>query len=156
MTTKPITSPIEYWNAGKTRLVSPEDENGRKIEVGYFFKSQFTGLSSHYPQPLIYSHYTDKLILPTIEQFMSLGRGTVYEETMHYDGGLHSYDRLCNVGVFYFAYNVSNYYHFIYDTLPYLYCYFEEKKRFPDIKLLVSPPEGKKIFILLFGILLDC
>ena len=144
MTTKPITSPIEYWNAGKTRLVSPEDENGRKIEVGYFFKSQFTGLSSHYPQPLIYSHYTDKLILPTIEQFMSLGRGTVYEETMHYDGGLHSYDRLCNVGVFYFAYNVSNYYHFIYDTLPYLYCYFEEKKRFPDIKLLVSPPEGKE------------
>ena len=54
MTTKPITSPIEYWNDGKTRLIESEDENGRKIEVGYFFGVEFTG-------PVSYTHLT----LPT-------------------------------------------------------------------------------------------
>ena len=57
MTTKQISSPIEYWNDGKTRIISPEDENGRKIEIGYFFGVQFTGYSTHYPLPLLYSHY---------------------------------------------------------------------------------------------------
>ena len=47
MTTRPITSPIEYWNDGKTRLIESEDENGRKIEVGYFFGVEFTGHSVH-------------------------------------------------------------------------------------------------------------
>jgi len=39
---------------------------------------------------------------------------------------------------------MANYYHFIYDTLPYLYSYFNEKEIHPDLKLLVSPPEGKE------------
>jgi len=38
---------------------------------------------------------------------------------------------------------MANYYHFIYDTLPYLYSYFNEKYIHPDMKLLVSPPEGQ-------------
>ena len=38
---------------------------------------------------------------------------------------------------------MANYYHFIHDTLPYLYGYFNEKQYYPDLKLLVSPPEGK-------------
>ena len=43
MSMKQIISPIEYWNDGKTRIISPEDENGRKIEIGYFFGVEFTG-----------------------------------------------------------------------------------------------------------------
>ena len=143
MTTRPITSPIEYWNDGKTRLIESEDENGRKIEVGYFFGVEFTGHSIHYPQPLMYSNHSKKLILPTKEMFMSLGRGTVYEETMEYDGSIKNSHFMYNTDVYYFVYNMANYYHFIYDTLPYLYAYFEEKERFPNLKLLVSPPEGK-------------
>ena len=27
---------IEYWNDGKTKILSPKDKNGRKIEIGYF------------------------------------------------------------------------------------------------------------------------
>jgi len=38
---------------------------------------------------------------------------------------------------------MANYYHFIYDTLPYLFHYFNEKQIHPNLKLLVSPPEGK-------------
>jgi hypothetical protein len=135
---------IEYWNSGRTRQIKERDENGRDIEVAYFFSCQFTGLSKHYPQPLIYSHQTHKLHLPTKEMFMSLGRGTVYEETMEYDVE-HPFDfkNFFSVPVFYFVYNMANYYHFIYDTLPYLYSYFNEKKINPDLKLLVSPPEGR-------------
>ena len=76
---------IEYWNSGRTRLLKEKDENGRDIEVAYFFTCQFTGLSKHYPQPLLFSHQTQRLTLPTKEMFMSLGRGTVYEETMEYE-----------------------------------------------------------------------
>ena len=56
MTTAPITLPIEYWDSEDTRTICPEDENGRKIEVKYFSNIQFTGLSKHYPQPLLYSY----------------------------------------------------------------------------------------------------
>ena len=143
MTTKQISSPIEYWSDGKTRILSPEDDNGRKIEVGYFFGVQFTGHSIHYPQPLMYSHHSEKLILPTKEMFMSLGRATLYDELMHYEGDLKNTDLMYNGDVYYFVYNMANYYHFIYDTLPYLYGYFNEKQYFPNLKLLVSPPEGK-------------
>ena len=74
---------------------------------------------------------------------MSLGRATLYDELMHYEGDLKNTDLMYNSDVYYFVYNMANYYHFIYDTLPYLYGYFNEKKYYPDLKLLVSPPEGK-------------
>lgn len=136
--------PIEYWNFGRTRLIKEKDENGRCIEVAYFFSVQFTGLSKHYPQPLIFSHQTGRLTLPTKEIFMSLGRGTVYEEKMEYKVDLPmKFINFCSIPVFYFVYNMANYYHFIYDTLPYLYSYFNEKEIHPELKLLVSPPEGK-------------
>ena len=143
MTTTPTTLQIEYWNNSKTRLVSPRDENGRKVELGYFFNVQFVGHSIHYPQPLIYSHHTGKLSLPTIEKFMSLGRGTVYEDKMEYECKINNYNLTYPGEVFYFVYNMANYYHFIYDTLPYLYSYFYEREYHPHLKLLVSPPEGK-------------
>ena len=47
MTTTPTTLPIEYWNNTKTRLVSPRDENGREVELAYFFNAQFFGHSIH-------------------------------------------------------------------------------------------------------------
>ena len=145
MSIEKIILPIEHWNSGRTRLIEPKDENGRDIEVAYFFSCQFTGLSKHYPQPLIYSYQTQKLILPTKEMFMSLGRGTVYEKDMKYGVNLpFQFKNFCSVPVFYFVYNMANYYHFIYDTLPYLYSYFNEKQIHPELKLLVSPPEGKE------------
>ena len=78
------------------------------------------------------------------EKFMSLDRGTVYESgPMTYDVELSKVDKVCDIPLFYFVYNMANYYHFVYDTLPYLYSYFNERKIHPDMKLLVSPPEGQ-------------
>ena len=138
------TLPIRYWDSGQTRRVLPVDENNRILEVAYFEQIRFVGHSKHYPQPLMFSTKTGHLILPTVEKFMSLGRGTVYEETMEYEISLPvKFTQFCDIPVFYFVYNMANYYHFIYDTLPYLYHYFNEKKIHPDLKLLVSPPEGR-------------
>ena len=75
---------------------------------------------------------------------MSLDRATVYEAgDMFFEDELPEVQKTVDIPVFYFVYNMANYYHFIYDTLPYLYSYFNEKKIHPDMKLLVSPPEGQ-------------
>ena len=139
MTTQQITLPIEYWNRGDTETISLEDI--REVKLKYFKDVQFIGHSIHYPQPLLYSR--GQLILPTIEKFMSLGRGTVYEKEMWYTGELGSPSDMVEEPLFYFVYNMANYYHFIYDTLPYLYSYFYERKYNRNLKLLVSPPEGQ-------------
>ena len=142
MSTEKITLPIRYWDQGPTRRISPTDENKRTLEAAYFFLAQFTGYSKHYPLPLLYSYRDKNLYLPMREKFMSLNRGTVYENTdMSYDMELEDVDKVCDTTVFYFVYNMANYYHFIYDTLPYLYVFFNEKKIHPEMKLLVSPPE---------------
>jgi len=144
MTTKKITLPIRYWDQKPTRRICPTDENGRTLEVSYYFWARFTGLSTTYPLNLLYSYRDQHLYLPMREKFMSLNRGTVYESTdMSYDMEEKTCGKMCSVPVFYFVYNMANYYHFVYDTLPYLYGYFNEKKVHPDMKLLVSPPDGK-------------
>ena len=141
---KKTVLPISYWDSGQTRRVAPVDENHRILEVAYFEQIRFVGHSKHYPQPLMWSTKTEKLILPTIEKFMSLDRGTVYEETMEYEMWTPvRFTQFCDIPVFYFVYNMANYYHFIYDTLPYLYHFFNERKIHPNLKLLVSPPEGR-------------
>ena len=139
MTTQQITLPIEYWKNDNTEVISIDDI--RTVELKYFRDVKFTGHSIHYPQPLLYSR--GKLLLPTIEKFMSLGRGTVYEKDMWYSGEFLEVKKTVEDPVFYFVYNMANYYHFIYDTLPYLYSYFYEKKYTKNLKLLVSPPEGQ-------------
>ena len=45
---------------------------------------------------------------------------------------------------FFFIYNTDNYYHFVYDTLPYLISFFELKKDIPDLKILMSYPNYQK------------
>ena len=42
--------------------------------------------------------------------------------------------------VFFFIYNTDNYYHFVYDTLPYLISFFHLKQQVKDLKLLVNLP----------------
>ena len=75
---------------------------------------------------------------------MSLERGTIYEVgDMTFEGELSQVQKTVDTPMFYFVYNMANYYHFIYDTLPYLFSYFNEKMIHPDMKLLVSPPEGQ-------------
>ena len=132
---------IPWDHAVNKVIIEPIDPNGRIIESAVFSNCEFTGLTSFYPQLLFYSHSSKQLILPTIEQFMSLGRGTIYEETMEYDFISCNPAFLFEEPVFYFVYNMANYYHFVYDTLPYLFTYFKQKKKYPNLKLLVNVPD---------------
>ena len=115
---------IKYWdksNQGDIHTISEE----RNIKVGYFKDCTIEGASPHYPQPLIKSG--NELLLPTIERFMSLDRGTIYEETMQWECKNTNITKVETSPVFYFVYNCANYFHWIYDTVPYLYSFFELK-----------------------------
>jgi hypothetical protein len=131
---------IKYWDkSDKAEIYNISDE--RNIKVGYFKNCVIEGINTHYPQPLIKSN--DELLLPTIERFMSLDRGTIYEETMQWNCKNTNTTKVETTPVFYFVYNCANYFHWIYDTVPYLYSYFELKKRTDDLKILINVPEGK-------------
>lgn len=127
---------IQYWDESKLSKIITVSEK-RSVKLGIFNNCTFHGISKHYPSPLIKSE--GELLLPTIEQFMSLGRGTVYEDTMEYDITPKIATSVCSDPVFYFVYNNANYFHWIYDTVPYLYSYFKLKKSIPNLKLLMSP-----------------
>ena len=64
----------------------------------------------------------------------------------------------CNP-VFFFIYNTDNYYHFVYDTLPYLISYRYMKSKIPNIKLLMSYPNSSRFsfykFVIEFLEILD-
>jgi hypothetical protein len=130
---------IKYWDNSSGDIKTISDE--RDIKIGYFKNCVIEGHSIHYPQPLIKTG--DELLLPTIERFMSLGRGTVYESDMEWECTNTNITKTETTPVFYFVYNCANYFHWIYDTVPYLHSYFIEKTKNPDLKILISPPDGE-------------
>jgi len=131
---------IKYWDESKTGNVNVISDE-RNIKIGYFENCTIEGMGAHYPQPLIKTQ--NELLLPTIEKFMSLNRGTVYEETMEWDCADKNIKKIETIPVFYFVYNCANYFHWIYDTMPYLYSYFKEKKKIQELKLLINTPNHK-------------
>jgi hypothetical protein len=100
--------------------------------------------SLYYPNILLQTN--NKLYLPINERFMSFNKKTCYEEQ-----GMKLTEPLPTISnttleetpVYFFVYNVENYYHFIYDTLPYLWFYFRLKETIPNLKLLTQLPTPK-------------
>lgn len=130
---------IKYWDESDIGSIRHTGE--REVKVGHFYNCTIDGISLHYPMPLIKSE--GELLLPTIERFMSLGRGTLYEEDMNWECSENQITKVETNPVFYFVYNCANYFHWLYDTVPYLHSYFTEKKSIENLKLLVNVPEGK-------------
>jgi hypothetical protein len=113
--------------------------NPRYIHTYYYSNVIFTGLSLNFPDILLYLKDENKLILPYNERFMSFNKKTFYEENgMTFELNAVSSSSFYDDPVYFFVYNTENYYHFIYDTLPYLYQFFELRKTHPSIKLLVQ------------------
>lgn len=124
-----------------------EDENGRSINIYKLNDCLIDGVNLNYPNCLIYSDQLEKLFLPVNEQTMSLNSKTIYHNNglkYNFDISLrkHYYDQ----PVFFFIYNVENYFHFIYDSLPNLISYYYIKKKYPTIKLLINYPTNKTFF----------
>ena len=101
-----------------------------------------TGRNIHYPNCLLKEQSTDYLINPYDERVMSLMKNCFY------DNDKWDFVPVASQQVageyFFFNYNVDNYFHFIYDTLPILYQFYELKKTYPDIKLLIQTSHPTK------------
>jgi hypothetical protein len=113
--------------------------NQRNIRVYPFNQISFSGFSNHYPDVLLKCEENNYLVLPIKEMSMSLNKKSYYEENgMTYeDTSTNQYREIEESGYF-FIYNTENYYHFIYDTLPYLWSFFKLREREPHLKLIMS------------------
>lgn len=123
-----------------------EEENKRSIDLFKYNNCIFTGINLYYPNILLYEINKNNLILPVIEKTMSLKMSSIYElNNMEYDLkqselNLNHYKN----PVFFFIYNTDNYFHFLYDSLPYLISFLNLKESIKDIKLLVQYPNKQK------------
>ena len=120
-----------------------KDENERNIGYSKINNVILTGRNIYYPNVLLYSKNT--LISPYDEKIMSLNKDSFYDNNK-YELEIDEYkdEVIIEEPIFFFIYNFDNYYHFLYDTLPYLYTYLELKKTIPKLKLLVNYPNKNK------------
>lgn len=115
------------------------DEHGREINIYKFNNVSIVGDSLLYPNPIFYSN--NEFIRPINESIMSLI--DIPDNSVHENFDLVFKHKVDNP-LFFFVYNTENYYHFLYDTLPYLISFFELKKNEPELKLLMSYPNQTK------------
>jgi hypothetical protein len=132
---------IESIKNNSFSSISDTDINGRMIGVSTLNNIVITGRNSFYPNPLLFNIDSNKLIAPYDEKIMSLNKDSFYDgNVFKFDSSTIKIDNVIKSPVFFFIYNFDNYYHFLYDTIPYLHTYLEIKKTIPDIKLLINYP----------------
>lgn len=117
------------------------DKNGREISL--YKLNNFYVVSENLSYPNVLFFDGNQIVTPTDEKVMSLGE---VEFVSKYSLTDFEIEKSVDFPVFYFIYNTDNYYHFIYDTIPYLISYFELKKNLPNLKLLVSYSHDKNSF----------
>jgi hypothetical protein len=109
------------------------DKNGQSV---------FTYLPYYLPYRF---RYGDTKLQTDDEKIMSLNKDSFYDNNKYELEIDKDKDKIIiEYPVFFFIYNFDNYYHFLYDTLPYLYTYLELKKNNPELKLLVNYPNKNK------------
>jgi len=117
-------------------LLYKKDENGRQVKVFKLSKVELYKNNLHYPNIRLLSREDNETYNPIREKIMSMPDEAVEIESLQ-RGIINHHEK---TPVFFFVYNTDNYYHFIYDTLPYLITYRELKKEHPELKLLISTP----------------
>lgn len=116
-----------------------KDQNDREIFIFELDDVKVLGKSLFYPNALLYCN--NKVYNPIRENIMSL-KNLKSDDTYQVDNNL-EINNTIDIPVFFFIYNVDNYYHFVYDTLPYLISFKEIKKKHKDLKLLMNFSYGK-------------
>jgi capsular polysaccharide biosynthesis protein len=128
-----------------------KDKDNTQRDIGYSFiqNAILVGRNSFYPNVLVYDN--NNLYSPYDEKVMSLNKDSFYDDNIY-----KSEDINLKIGidgnkylekdddVFFFIYNFDNYYHYLYDTIPYLYTYLELKKKKTELKLLINYPNKFK------------
>lgn len=118
-----------------------KDKNNREINIFLLEDIQFTGENLFYPNILGYSHKKNRVYSLIKEKIMSLEK---IKKDDTFKNQINNVEKKYNFPLFYFIYNTDNYFHFIYDSLPYLISYFSLKKQIPNIKLLMNYPNQEK------------
>ena len=121
------------------------EDNPRNSFVCLFENVVLTGRNLHYPNCLLLENNTS-LISPYDEKVMSLNKESFYDNNLWQVDSTQP-ESVVENPCFFFHYNVDNYYHFVYDTLPILYFYFRIKESHPSLQLLVqtSHPTNKSL-----------
>jgi hypothetical protein len=126
-------------NKKNGEILFTEDSNNRKVKF-YTLKNVVIASESNYYPNLLFRTDTE-IINPIEERIMSL-QGV--EKTREEKYKNYEFDDVVEENIFYFIYNVDNYYHFVYDTLPYLITFNELKKKGLCNKILINTsPVGK-------------
>lgn len=102
---------------------------------------ELTGRNIHYPNCLL--ALNDQLYSPYDERIMSLKKESFYDNN-EFDHSLKPVLIHHKEPVFFFIYNVDNYYHFIYDSLPILYFYKLLQKEYPLLQLMINTSHPSK------------
>jgi hypothetical protein len=135
---------IKSFRENDLTLIKEKDKNERIIAYKKYNSIQIIGRNFYYPNVLLLDEKKE-IINPYDEKVMSLNKESFYDNNIYEDEITEINNKeIINENIFFFIYNFDNYYHFLYDTLPYLYTYFELKKKHNDLKLLVNYPNKDK------------
>jgi hypothetical protein len=136
-----LPSTDNFYNKNKNckKIIFEKDENGREIFIYKILDVQFVGDDLFYPNCLALSQKDNTVYSIINETIMSLKKdksilkiGDIIDTSLEFEND-----------VFYFNYNSDNYFHFIYDTLPYLISFLEIKKYNHNLKLLMNYPNSQ-------------
>ena len=132
-----LINELDYNNLYRNFL--PTDVNGRTVNIYRLNDVRLVGQDLFYPNCLLHQIKENKVFNPVNEKIMSLDsvgcNNTIILDDVKTNTEI-------NIPVFYFVYNTDNYYHFIYDTLPYLITYLGLKKEKLNLKLLMNYPNS--------------
>lgn len=130
-----------FRNNKNLKIVKQIDDSIRDSFICSFDKILLIGRNLHYPNCLIQENNT--IISPYDERVMSLQKESFYDNN-EYSCVNYVYESIQSNPCFFFIFNVDNYYHFVYDTLPYLYGYLFLKKTIPTLQLLMNTSHPSK------------
>jgi len=119
----------------KTNVLS-KDKNGREINIFEITDLVVSSNSLTYPSIHFFSYETEQFYSPYKEKVMSLELAVSNKLTLTKP----QYTKINKETYFFFGYNTDNYYHFLYDSIPYLISFFRALKKQRNIKLLMATP----------------
>lgn len=115
--------------------------NDREININEFKNIIFIDNYLYYPEVYLYYKDSENIIKPINEETQSLKN---VKKNNNISINQKSQYNIYTEPLFFMIYNFDNYYHYLYDTLPYLISYLRLKEKIPTIKLLCNYPNKNK------------
>lgn len=127
--------PINVNNLNSKFELFTKSKNFDEIYIHKLLDVVVTGDSLYYPNSILYSKLDSKMYQPLCESTMSLRN--VKDNNAHNFSLVNEPKKRYKDPLFYFVYNTDNYYHFLYDSLPYLISFIKLKQHIKNLKLLM-------------------